>query len=76
VFYDSGLTPSFTDGQRLLLKLSLKKLTEKQRQVLLCLDYHGMKQEDTADLLNITQPTVNEHYKAALKKLKKFCLDK
>lgn len=47
----------------------------KQRQILLCLDYHGLSQKDTAELFNITQQAVNDHYKAALKKLKKFCLD-
>jgi len=58
-----------------MLRLGLKKLTEKQRQVLLCLDYHGMAQEDVAMLLNIERSVVSRHYKAAMKKLKKFCLD-
>jgi len=58
------------------LKLALKKLTVKQRQVLLCLDYQGISERDTAEILNITQQAVHNRYKAAMKKLKKFCLDK
>ena len=75
IFYDSGLTTDFTDGQRVMLRLALRNLTMKQRQVLLCLDYHGLTQVDTAELLNITQQVVNKHYKLALTKLRKFCLD-
>ena len=35
-----------------------------------------MSQEEAAELLSISQQAVNNHYKAAMKKLKKFCLDK
>jgi len=76
VFYNGGIESDFTDGQRLLLKFALNKLTPKQRQVLLCLDYQGLSERDTAEILNISQQVVHKHYKAAMKKLKKFCLDK
>ena len=76
VFHDSGSSPSFTNGQRVLLRLALKTMTEKQRKVLVCLEYEGMSQEETAKKLNITQQAVNDRYQSALKKLRKFCLDK
>ena len=74
VFHDSGLSSSFTNGQRVLLRSALKTMTERQRQVILCLEYHGMTQEESAMLLGITQQAVNKHYTAAMIKLRKFCL--
>lgn len=50
-------------------------MTERQRQVVLCLEYHGMTQEETGELLGIERSGISKHYKAAMKKLKKFCLD-
>jgi len=76
VFYDGGLSSSFTDGQRVILRSALKTMTERQRQVILCLEYHGMTQEEAATLLDIERSVISKHYKAAMKKLKKFCLDK
>ena len=76
VFHDSGIKSDFTDGQRVIFKLALKRLTEKQRQVLDYLEYDGMSERVTAKKLNISQQVVHKHYKAALKKLKKLCLDK
>ena len=76
VFHDSGIKSDFTDGQRVLLKLALRKLTGKQLEVFSYLEYHGMSERDTAKKLNISQQVVHKHYKSAMKKLKKFCLDK
>ena len=76
IFYDGGLSTPHTDGQKVLLRLALKKLTPRQNQVVLCLDYHGMSQEEAAEILQIERSVVSRHYKSAMKKLKKFCLDK
>jgi len=51
-------------------------MTERQRQVILCLEYHGMTQEEAATLLGIERSVISKHYTAAMKKLKKLCLDK
>ncbi len=57
------------------MRSALKTMTERQRQVVLCLEYHGMTQEETGELLGIERSGISKHYKAAMKKLKKFCLD-
>jgi len=74
VFSETGLSPSFTDGEKLLYHKALKKLTARQRQVILCMDYHGMSQDEAAEILQIERSVVSKHYKAALKKLRKICL--
>jgi len=56
--------------------LALRKLTGQQEKVIDCIYVDGMSEQATAKKLHISQQAVNGHYKAALKKLKKFCLDK
>jgi len=56
--------------------LALIKLTGQQKKVIDCIYIDGMSEQATAKKLHISQQVVNKHYKAAMKKLKKFCLDK
>lgn len=75
IFNESGISPVYEDSEKLLYYMALNKLTPRQRQVVLCRDYHGMSQEETAEVLQIERSVISRHYKAAMKKLKKFCLD-
>jgi len=76
VFFDNGISTPPEDNEKLLLRSALKTMTERQRQVILCLEYHGMTQEEAATLLGIERSVISKHYTAAMKKLKKLCLDK
>ena len=53
-----------------------KKLTGLEAVVILCIYQWEMTQEQVGDYLGISQNYVSRHYKSAMKKLKKFCLDK
>ena len=76
VFHDSGIGSDFSDGQKLMLRMGLSQLTDQQRQVIKASYFDGMAQNEIAQTMDITQQAVNKHYKSAMKKLKKFCLDK
>jgi len=76
VFCDNGISTPPEDNEKLLLRLALKRLTKQQRKIIDCIYFDGMTEQATAKKLNISQQTVNQHYTAALTKLKKFCLDK
>jgi len=76
VFYDNGVSTPPEDNEKLLLRLALIKLTGQQKKVIDCIYIDGMSEQATAKKLHISQQVVNKHYKAAMKKLKKFCLDK
>jgi len=76
VFRETGVSPRVSEEERLLYHIALNKLTPRQRQVVLCMDYHGMTEQEAVEIFNISQQAVNKHYKVAMKKLRKFCLDK
>jgi len=76
VFRETGVSSQISDEERLLYRMALNKLTPRQKQVVLCIDYHGMSQDEAAEILQIEHSVISKHYKAAMKKLKKFCLDK
>jgi len=73
-FSDNGILTRPSDGERLLLRLGLKKLTGIQRKVIIGSYFDGKSQEIIAKELNITQPAVNKHLDLALSKLRKICL--
>ena len=54
------------------LSSALKKLTDKQRAVLLLYIEEGKSFRDIAKELGLNKDTVREHYLAAIKNLKKF----
>ena len=54
------------------LSSALKKLTDKQRAVLLLYIDEGKSFRDIAKELGLNKDTVREHYLAAIKNLKKF----
>lgn len=76
VFHDSGIESDFTDGQKLMLRMGLSQLSDQQREVMKASYFDGMAQNEIAQTMGITQQAVNKHYKAAMKKLRKICLDK
>lgn len=54
------------------LSSALKKLTDKQRAVLLLYIEEGLSFREIAAKLGVNKDTVREHYLAAIKNLKKF----
>ena len=54
------------------LSSALKKLTDKQRAVLLLYIKEGLSFREIAAKLGVNKDTVREHYLAAIKNLKKF----
>ena len=54
------------------LSSALKKLTDKQRAVLLLYIEEGLSFREIAAKLGVNKDTVREHYQAAIKNLKKF----
>ena len=54
------------------LSSALKKLTDKQRAVLLLYIEEGLSFREIAANLGVNKDTVREHYLAAIKNLKKF----
>ena len=54
------------------LSSALKKLTDKQRAVLLLYIDEGLSFREIAAKLGVNKDTVREHYQAAIKNLKKF----
>lgn len=74
VFFDSKLSPRFTDGQRLLLKMGLTELTDIQRCILRKIYFDGEADAEIAKEMKITRQAVNQQHNAILKKLRKICL--
>ena len=74
IFCDKYLSPSYTDGERLLLKFALKRLTKRQKEVIKGIYFDGKTDEELAKELGINRRVVTKHHEAALKKLRKICL--
>ena len=60
------------DEDKERLYAALRKLTDKQRAVLLLYIEEGKSFREIGEELGIHKDTVKEHYHAAIKKLKKF----
>ena len=60
------------DEDKERLNAALRKLTDKQRAVLLLYIEEGKSFREIGEELGIHKDTVKEHYHAAIKKLKKF----
>lgn len=60
------------DEDKERLYAALRKLTDKQRAVLLLYIEEGLSFREIGEKLGIHKDTVKEHYHAAIKKLKKF----
>ncbi len=58
--------------ERFVLKEALRKLNEKERQIVLLYAVSGLKHYEIADLLNISHSTERWYYMLALRKLKKI----
>lgn len=56
--------------------LDLYKNLSGKESVITAFIIRGMTQEQVADCFGVSRKTVNRHYKAAMKKLRKICLDK
>ena len=50
------------------------RLTEKQREALLCCEYRGMTQEQAAERLGVERSSVARRLSGAEKKLRKYLL--
>ena len=74
VFCDKYLSPSYTDGERLLLKFALKRLTKRQKEVIKGIYFDGKTNNQLAKELGIDKRAVARHHEAALKKLRRICL--
>ena len=74
VFSDNGISTPSEDGEKLLLRLGLKQLTEIQRKVIHGTYFDGKSQSALAKELKISQPAINKHLDLALSKLRKICL--
>lgn len=73
-FSDNSISTPSEDGEKLLLRLGLKQLTEIQRKVIQGTYFDGKSQSALAKQLKISQPAVNKHLDLALNKLRKICL--
>ena len=73
-FHDNGISTPSEDGEKLLLRMGLKQLTEIQRKVIQGIYFDGKTQGRIAKELKITQQAVNKHLDLALNKLRKICL--
>ena len=74
VFFDNGISTPSDDGEKLLLRLAMNRLTDQQRKVIQGIYFDGKTQKEVAEYLNIWPSAVGKHHDRALKKLRKVCL--
>ncbi|MBR6392190.1 MAG: sigma-70 family RNA polymerase sigma factor [Eubacterium sp.] len=71
--YDKARSKAFS---LVLPYIMEQKLTERQRSCIECKYMLGKSQQETAEMLNLTQPTVSRHIASAKKELNeelKYC---
>ena len=74
VFFENGISTPENDGEKLLLRLAMGRLTKRQRQVIKSMYFDGKSQKQVAEDLGVIQSVVCRHHDRALKKLRKVCL--
>lgn len=57
------------------IEQGMKKLTEREREILFALFWEGLSQRKLADSLKIARPTVVVHQKRALEKLARYLIE-
>jgi len=73
-FVDNGISTLPDDGEKLLLRLAFRQLTNQQKEIINYIYFQGKTQREIAQELNITQQAVGKHLQSALVKLRKICL--
>lgn len=74
VFFDNGISSEPSNGERLLLRFALAKLTKRQRQVINGVFFDGKTCKQISLELGLHYTTARQYYKKALKKIRKICL--
>ena len=69
------MTDSFGEErmiEHISLRCAIEKLPEKERKTLYLRYYHGMTQEKTARVMNVSQVQISRLERKALEKLRQF----
>ena len=74
VFFDNGISTLPDNGEKLLLRLGLERLTKQQKQVIHGIYFEGKTQRQVAEDLGISFQAICSHHKRAMTKLREVCV--